>query len=277
MFSMIRSASLLEFLMMVVVPLAIAAALVYGGVRARQRAALIKSIPKSNIGMADDGYREFEGTIEAIEGGSATSPLTKSSCVWFHAKVEESVASRSNYKIGRHWRVLNETTSRARFIVRDSTGACVVYPEDADVTPTDRSVWYGATIEPTDRNPLKVGPGESPSPDFQNLAGPDTRYRYSEERIYAGDPLVVLGKFTTGLAAGDQASVDDEEPEEGAGEKASGTKASIRRGSGDPPFILSTSPRDAQINLMAKRGVAAFGIAAGALAIAAVIAWVRFS
>ena len=94
-------------------------------------------------------------------------------------------------------------------------------------------------------------------PLSRSLAGPETRYRYSEERIYAGNTLLVLGEFKTGLAGGE--------------------KPSIRRGSGDPPFILSTSPRDAQINLMAKRGVAAFGIAAVALAIAALIAWARLS
>lgn len=257
MVSMIRSASLLEFMIMVVIPLVIAAILIYAGLRARRRRALISATPKSNIGMADDGYREFEGTIEAVDGKPVTSPLTKSACVWFHAKVEESVGPRTNTKVARHWRMLNETTSRARFLVRDSTGACVVHPEDADVTPTDRSVWYGATVEPTDRNPLKVGPEVSPSPGFQNLAGPETRYRYSEERIYAGNTLLVLGQFKTGLAGGE--------------------KPSIRRGSGDPPFILTTSPRDAQINLMAKRGVAAFGIAAVALAIAALIAWARLS
>jgi len=258
--SMVRSASLAEFLVMLVIPLAIAALLVYAGLRARRRASLIKSTPRANIGMADDGYRAFEGTIEAIAGSPVTSPLTKSPCVWFHAKVEESVGPRSNNKVGRHWKVLNETTSRARFLVRDATGACMIHPDDADVTPTDRSVWYGATIEPTDRNPLKVGPGESPSPGFQNLAGPDTRYRYSEERIYAGAPLLVLGTFTVGAAGGN---------------KASETGASVRRGTGELPFILSTSPRDAQLNLMAKRGVVAFGIAALALAIAALIVWLR--
>lgn len=253
--SMVRSASLLEFMIMVVIPLVIAAVLIYAGMRARRRAALITSTDKSNIGMANDGYRAFEGTIEAIDGKPVTSPLTKSACVWFNAKVEESVGPRTNTKVARHWRVLNESTSRTRFLVRDSTGVCVVHPEDADVTPTDRSVWYGATTEPTDRNPLKVGPGESPSPGFQNLAGPDTRYRYSEERIYAGDSLFVLGTFKTGLAGGEQPS--------------------IRREAGDPPFILSTSLRDAQINLMAKRGAAAFGIAVVPLAIAALIVWLR--
>ncbi|MEO8676683.1 MAG: hypothetical protein ABI569_13980, partial [Casimicrobiaceae bacterium] len=103
MVSMIRSASMLEFLVMVVIPVAIAALLVYAGLRARRRTALIKSTPKSNIGMADDGYRAFEGTIEAIAGSSVTSPLTKSSCVWFHAKVAESVGPRTNNKVGRHW------------------------------------------------------------------------------------------------------------------------------------------------------------------------------
>ena len=174
--SMIRSASLLAFVLMVAVPLAMAGIAVYAGQRARRQAALIKTTPSANIAMADDGYRKFEGTIEAIGDKSLTSPLTKSPCVWFHAKVEESVAARQADKGSRHWKELSDTTSSTPFVVRDATGSCVVFPDDADVTPTDRSMWYGPTREPTDTHPPKVGPGESPRPSVEVLSGDDTKY-----------------------------------------------------------------------------------------------------
>jgi hypothetical protein len=279
--SMIQSASLLEFLMMIVVPLAMAGIAVYAGLRARRRTALIKATPTVNIAMADDGYRKFEGTIEAIAGKTVFAPLTKSPCVWFHAKVEESVASRQT-KTGRHWKELTDVTSSTPFLVRDATGSCVVYPDDADVTPTDRSLWYGATREPTDTHPPKVGPGESPRPSIDVLSGSDTKYRYSEERIYADNPLLVLGRFTAGVAGDDKMSIDTEDDDgEAADERvvqaAAGTKASIRRASTGPPFILSTTPQGAHVAAMDKGGKAAFVIALVMLAIAATIIWLRLS
>jgi hypothetical protein len=46
---------------MTALPLVAAIALIVAGLRARQRAALIEATPTSNIGMATDGYCEFEG------------------------------------------------------------------------------------------------------------------------------------------------------------------------------------------------------------------------
>ena len=280
--SMIRSVPLMAFVLMVAVPLAMAGIAVYAGQRARRQAALIKATPSANIAMADDGYRKFEGTIEAIGDKPLTSPLTKSPCVWFHAKVEESVAARQADKGSRHWKELSDTTSSTPFVVRDATGSCVVYPDDADVTPTDRSMWYGATREPTDTHPPKVGPGESPRPSVEMLSGDDTKYRYHEERIYAGNPLLVLGTFATGLTGVDKtggaAEEDDEDAEaERKIQAAAGTKASIRRASAGPPFILSTTPQAAHLAAMDKGGKAALAIASVMLAIAATIIWLRLS
>ena len=43
--------------------LAMAAVAIVAGLQARRRAALIKATPTANIGMAEDGYREFEGSM----------------------------------------------------------------------------------------------------------------------------------------------------------------------------------------------------------------------
>ena len=39
--------------------------------------------------MAQDGYCEFEGTIEAIAGPQVIAPLTHLPCAWYHAKLEK--------------------------------------------------------------------------------------------------------------------------------------------------------------------------------------------
>jgi hypothetical protein len=280
--SIIRSAPLGVFLAMVAIPLLMAGVAVFAGLRARQRAALVEATPKANIGMADDGYRQFEGTIEPIAGKPVVALLTKSPCAWYHAKVEEFVPTHQRSQHGgREWRTVEEVESDTPFVVRDATGACIVYPANAEVTPTERSLWYGATEQPVDTSPPRVGPGDPLRPILEMKGGPDSRYRYSEERIYAGNRLVVQGAYATGLVVEHDDDVADEEvdvdEEEQAVQDAAGTKASIRNGSGDPPFIMSTTARDEHVAKMAMGGSAALGIATVPLALAALVVWARFS
>lgn len=68
-------------------------------------------------------------------------------------------------------------------------------------------MWYGATPIPSDRNPAKVGPTESVDGMVTVHGTSGTQYRYFEERIYLGDPLMVLGVFSRARSGGD----DDEE------------------------------------------------------------------
>lgn len=76
--------------------------------------------------------------------------------------------------------MVKENTSREPFLVRDDTGICGVYPLGADVTPTDRSVGYGSTLEPQDKNPPKVGPEERVEGNFTWSGTPNHKFRYTE-------------------------------------------------------------------------------------------------
>src|SRR5260370_862209 len=82
-------------------------------------------------------------------------------------------------------------------------------PAERKVTPTDRSVWYGPTALPQDRNPPRVGPGDSAEGMLRIEGTPSRRFRYTEERICDRDPLYSLGKFVR--EAGDQDEDDDDE------------------------------------------------------------------
>lgn len=198
----------------------------------------------------------------------------------------------------------NDVTSNTPFLVRDATGVCLVEPDGAEVTPTDKSVWYGATAMPQDRNPARVGPGESATGMVKVSGGPNSRYRYSEERIYAGNPLLVLGEFTTERhkaafgAAGDEDDADEEDGGDDADadltdedrdeiaefERAEAltararemTKASIGRGSGAQPFILSTTLQAVHVAQTSMGGQAALAVAVVPAAIAVLLLWARF-
>lgn len=197
--TIIREAPLGVFVAMVMVPLAMAATAVLAGWNARRQAALVAHSTTSLIGTAEDGYREFQGTAEPISGAPVVAPLTSSPCCWYRATVEQwSRRTESGSASKRHhWETIRSVTSSAPFLVRDSSGVCAVRVYDATVTPTDKSEWTGATLEPEDRNPPRVAPSQAAHGLLQVAGGPASQFRYREERIYAGDPLFVIGAFAS--------------------------------------------------------------------------------
>ena len=306
--SLIGSLPLPVFAIMLLFLLGMAGVAGYAGVHARKRAALVTSTPTTPIGMATDGYREFEGRVEAVPGEPLTAPLTRWPCCWYHARVEKYVSRSTSSNQSSEWTVVKEWTSAAPFLVRDSTGVCVVDPHGAEVTPTDKSLWYGAKETPTDRNPAKVGPTESAKGMVEVSGGPNSKFRYSEERIYAGDPLLVLGEFTTGRfgpSADDDEEDDDfeeaadvaetdEVPDEDEADRAAGriqdleredrmmdaartvTKATISKGSGAQPFLFTTTSQADHVALSTVGGTAALGMAVIPLGLALLLIWARF-
>lgn len=301
--SIVRSMPLGVFLVMLAFPLAMAAIVVVAGVTARRRAALVKATPTSYIATAGDGYAQFEGRAEAIERQTLRAALTGTPCVWYHAKVE-SLRPR-----GRHndpeWTTIGEVTSDAPFLIRDDGGRCAIHPYRAEVTPTDKSLWYGSTKLPEDRNPPRVKPTENPR-GLVEVTGGSRRYRYSEERIYDGDPLLVLGSFTRAVrrdedddedfddavessgsreAAEAEAEAAEDEVDLGGDEEAverlykrapEVTTSVISRGTGPQPFVLTTTPKAMHIELSERGGMAAMAIALVPLGLAALMLWARF-
>lgn len=209
----IQNAPFGVFLAMVGFPLAMAGVTIFAGIKGRQMAKLVKETKAAALGMAADGYHQFEGRAEAIGGTPLRAPLTGVECVWYSARLEEWRRTPGD----RHksdWHEVREITSSVPVLVRDATGAAVIYPSGAEVTPTDKSRWTGAGPEPDDRNPPRLGPGDSFEAGLQISGGPNSKFRYTESRIYAGDPLLVMGLYNSGrfTAAGDE----DEDDEDGA-------------------------------------------------------------
>jgi hypothetical protein len=300
--SLVRSLPLGVFVVMVAFPLAMAGIAVFAGLHARRRAALVKATPTSAIGTAEDGYRELEGRVEAVDGRTLTAPLTRAACCWYRAKVEKWVPRTDRPDTAR-WQTVRDVTSTAPFLVRDATGVCVVEPLGAEVTPTDRSEWHGRNEEPEDRNPERVPPTQSVRGMVSISGGRSSKYRYTEERIYAGDPLLVLGAFDSGRTATDLDEDDDTEADEAAGDDADSrggppdgdpwddawladqlveraariTRASIGKGEGRKPFLFTTTSQAEHAELTALGGSAALGVALVPLAIAAVLLLLRFA
>jgi hypothetical protein len=298
---MMRSMDLVPFLFINGFLLAIAGVIIAAVLHARRRSALVKSMPTSNIGMAADGSQVI-------------APHTQTPCAWYRAKLENWVRSTGNRS--GSWQTVRESTSSSPLLLRDTTGACIVFPFRAEVTPTDKSQWTGASAEPTDRNPPRLGPTESTSTGVEVAGGSSSRFRYSEERIYVGDPLFVLGEFIArmadedededdeaiddDLAAGDEqdgeddreldADAEDDDEDDGAGPEWDDssqseeltkraqqiTRAFIARGTGARPFIMSTTPQATHVSMSDVGSQAALYLAALPLGLMAMLLYARY-
>jgi len=146
---------------------------------------VMRDTPTSLIRSAAQGYNEFKGFAEALPGEPIIAPLTKLACVWYSYKVEEK---QSHFVRGRSrvsWRLCESGVSDGLFVLQGKTGKAIINPDDADVTHSASDNWSGSTPSPS------VGPKGFSARSL--IIG--RRYRYSEQRIHAGDSLYVLGDF----------------------------------------------------------------------------------
>lgn len=293
--SFVQELPLTPFLVIVAVFLGMTALMVFAALRSRKIAAAIKATPMSNVNFAADGYAAFSGNAQPVDGTTLTAPLTGAACLWYHAKLEEWRTYETSNKRS-DWHTVRVTTSSEPFLLRDSSGDCVVFPDGADVTCTDRSVWFGPNPVPDDKNPPKKGPGESPEGMVKVYGTPGKKYRYTEERIYAGDPLYALGQFSTGTTpdTDDEDDEDDGPDREKATTDGAGpawdslsrfldfrrralakTTRRLRQPTGKP-YVLSTTPQAKLLEVHSKGSKAALAVAIVPTAIAIGLLWLRY-
>jgi len=264
--TIIREAPLEVFLAMLGVPLAMAIVAVLAGLKARRVSQVVADTPTVAIATAEDGYRHITGTAAAIEGEPLVAPLTASACVWYTMRVEEW--KRPLPSVGKNeWVTVRSETSTAPLLVQDDSGICLVRLFGADITPTDRSQWTGATLEPEDRNPPRLGPSEPLHGIVQVSGMPHSRFRYREERIYPGDPVLAVGQLTT-------RPDDEDELDLSTAERI--TKTELGKGGGKPLVITTTAART-QAAMTAAGSQAAFTIALLPLGLAVLVLLARFS
>ena len=300
--SVIRHAPLGVFLAMVLLPLGLAGAAAFAGWRARRQAARLTETPTTLIGMATDGYRQLRGQVDAVADETLRAPLTGTPCCWYEARVERWTRSTPTSK-QFFWEAVRSVTSSAPLLVRDATGVCTVHVYGAEVTPTDQSQWSGATLEPEERNPPRHGSVGAPTGVLEIGGRRQSVFRYTEARIYAGDPLLVLGRFSnrrfearddddageddddrdpsrapsTDAASADAwAAVDAERSDALTTRAAALTPFAIGAGGPDEPLILSTTSESGHVAMAEMHRQAGFTIACALLGVVALVLYTRF-
>jgi hypothetical protein len=169
------------------------------------RARLIEDTPTSRIRSAPQGYVELIGKADMMRGEAVISPLSGTPCCWWRYRVER--------KNDKGWRTIRREKSSALFLIRDATGECILDPDDASISASERSVWYGPNATPTAGPDKGTGTTHSQFNRFGLKISINTTfdgdYRYTEELIMPGDPLYAIGLFNS-LSEIDRKTVRDD-------------------------------------------------------------------
>jgi hypothetical protein len=169
------------------------------------RARLIEDTPTSRIRSAPQGYVELIGEAAMMAGEPVLAPLSGITCCWWRYKIEK--------KGDKEWRTVRSGQSDNLFLLRDETGECILDPDGANITPSDKSIWYGPNATPSAGPDRGSGAIHSKAERFgirittnQTFGG---NYRYIEETIIPGDPLYAIGLFSSIGEIDRQAMRDD--------------------------------------------------------------------
>ena len=132
---------------------------------AYRRKRLIEDVPTSTIAAAAQGYVELAGTVAQTSGHALTARLTGAPCAWYQFII---------YKMDNEndWVEHDRGFRGAAFMLRDKTGECLVDAGQAEIVCDRCQEW-------------------------QDTAG-NARVKYQEWSIRIGDPVHVIGYFTTG-------------------------------------------------------------------------------
>jgi hypothetical protein len=147
---------------------------------------VIEDTPTSRVRSAAQGYVELKGRSLPSADSKNRAPLTGTPCAWWRYKIEQRGGSGRS----RSWSTVDSGTSTEPFVLDDDTGQCLVDPNGAEVFPGATDVWYGPEAWPQVRIPNGTG-----------VLGwlvdhlVTDKYRYTEYRLQAHEPLYAIGAF----------------------------------------------------------------------------------
>ncbi len=167
---------------------AIAGVCLWVGFRNWRLARSVADTARSRVRSAAQGYVELYGVAESPNDSGQRAPLSGLRCVWWSYRIEE----RSSTGKRDSWVTVESASSDQPILLRDESGACLIYPREAQVIPGNTDTWSGS--------PPALGSAGLLSGAFSNR-------RYIEQRIAESVALCVMGEFSTvGGARGDIAA-----------------------------------------------------------------------
>ncbi|NNM79736.1 MAG: hypothetical protein HKM01_04700 [Gallionella sp.] len=123
----------------------------------------IRDTPTSRIASAAQGYVELIGRGMPFGEVPLLSRMRQLPCLWYRYQIEERYQSKN----GTSWRTVESGESQDSFMLRDASGACIVDPEQAEISTIYRDHWNTGAL------------------------------RYTEWKLLKNDQIYVLGEFRT--------------------------------------------------------------------------------
>jgi hypothetical protein len=156
-----------------------------------RRAAWINDTPTSRIDSAGQGMVELVGVGEFHKGDVSGGPRWAPPSLWYRYRIRERDARG-------HWRTINSGTSSDTFVLRDSSGYCVIDPDGAEVITSHRvkrqddGLLYEIAYLPPGETIYVLG-------EFHTVRGSDFFYDVEQEtrellREWKGQP-VTMARF----------------------------------------------------------------------------------
>src|SRR5207302_1678318 len=154
-----------------------------------RRDRLVADTPAVRIRSAAQGYVKLTGRAMPAGPDATAAPLSSRPCVWWAYEIaQEQRDSKGN----AHWHTVERAASVELFALVDEDGArCLVGPVSAEITPTVRNVWYGATARPAGPPPQSAISRESVVSEPANgepflIAPLSASQLETRERLFAG-------------------------------------------------------------------------------------------
>ncbi|MBV8145455.1 MAG: hypothetical protein JO184_10650 [Gammaproteobacteria bacterium] len=154
-----------------------------------RRDRLVADTPEVRIRSAAQGYVKVRGRTQPSGAAATPAPLSGLPCVWWAYEIaHEERDSKGN----RRWQTTDSRSSVEPFALVDADEAqCLVGPVKAEITPTVRNVWYGATSWPMSGPPATAG--------LLRLGS----WRYTERLLSVGAHVCVMGELRSHSEVGD--------------------------------------------------------------------------
>ncbi|MDX1454554.1 MAG: hypothetical protein R3217_03775 [Gammaproteobacteria bacterium] len=174
-----------------------------------QTSRLVEDLPPSRTRSAAQGYVQLVGVIQD-DGNLVTSPLNGDKVAWWSFTEQELLqGSGRNMPVGvmiaylaamfffPRARIFSSKQSNSPFVVKDDTGMCAVYPEDARVIAADKRTgegWSSPEIKPEDRV-LQGEKAQVTRRRGSRRSWDDGRKRIVEYRLSPGERIYAIGRF----------------------------------------------------------------------------------
>ena len=226
------------FLLMVIISL-------FQNYRNLLKARIIEDTATSKIQSAAQGYIEITGKQYSLPHHAIVSPLSLTPCTWYSYNV-----CKKNIK--NKWFIVSQGESSDHFLVKDSTGFCVIDPIGADITPSSHDSWYGFSATPNGKTKNKI---------MLLLSFIFGRYQYNEWRMEIGSPIYVLGNFIT-LHTGESALTQEALEEQAEKlvaqwEQEQNKTGAINAENQDALQQTADKNKNSVINMLSKKGLTA--------------------